>query len=156
MTDDLQKPEVSLVKRLRDLAIVSNDGVLRGPALQAADRIEQLVATCEALEREVERLEGNLQSYQCFTLDPYTDEEIIAWLRDFRSRWVTERIRFAAVDIIDRRTARAEAAEAKVATLTAQVEALEWFSETSAADALAAHTYFNERRAALTTENPNG
>ena len=42
MTDDL-------VKRLQELAAQSNDGCLRGPALQAANRIE-------ALEAERDRL----------------------------------------------------------------------------------------------------
>ena len=43
MSDDL-------VKRLRKTSAVSNDGYLRGPALEAADRIEQLAATNEELE----------------------------------------------------------------------------------------------------------
>jgi hypothetical protein len=81
----------------------------------ACDWCRQSADLIEALEREVKKLHGNLQSYQCFTLNPYTDEEIITWLRDFRTRWVTETIRFAAVDIIERRTFLAKAAEAKLA-----------------------------------------
>lgn len=34
-------------KRLRDLAVRSNDGVLRGPALEAADEIDRLRADAE-------------------------------------------------------------------------------------------------------------
>jgi cell division protein FtsB len=53
MSDDL-------VKRLRDLASQSIDGDLRGPALQAADRIEALEAERDALKAEVERLRDDL------------------------------------------------------------------------------------------------
>jgi hypothetical protein len=51
MTDDLQKPEVSLVKRLRESGTRS-EVELHEDREEAADRIDQLVATNEALERE--------------------------------------------------------------------------------------------------------
>lgn len=65
MSDDL-------VKRLRDLAIQSNDGVLRGPALGAADRIEELEAKlalrtgeADAKALIIKELEANLAKDDC-------------------------------------------------------------------------------------------
>jgi hypothetical protein len=57
--DDLEKPEVSLVKRLRDVDhLCVEDCFLQSPLYTyAADRIEQLVATNEALERERDELQ---------------------------------------------------------------------------------------------------
>lgn len=46
-----------LVKRLRDLAIQSNDGVLRGPALAAADRIEGLEPVLAKAKQQADRIE---------------------------------------------------------------------------------------------------
>lgn len=47
MTDEL-------IEQLRERAFSSNDGMLRGPALQAADRIEALEARLAALQPHIE------------------------------------------------------------------------------------------------------
>jgi hypothetical protein len=52
MTDE------ELVKRLRDLAVVSNDGVLCGPALQTADRVEALTEQLEAARADAKEAEA--------------------------------------------------------------------------------------------------
>lgn len=53
MSDDL-------IKRLRKTAAVSNDGNLRGPALEAADRIEELEAENKRLRVTRNLLENRI------------------------------------------------------------------------------------------------
>ncbi len=45
-----------LIERLRSLAVKSNDGYLRGPALEAADHIEAQAAEIERLREALVRL----------------------------------------------------------------------------------------------------
>ena len=68
-TEAVERPRNRLAEQLRNLASTSNDGDLRGPAFQAAVRIESLTAEVDTLEAErdalraeVERLRAVVQS----------------------------------------------------------------------------------------------